>query len=55
VTVEPKLAVPDKMGSEVTVGVWLVGKVATDQMFVVPDALILVVRTVKKLPASAAT
>jgi hypothetical protein len=34
--IDPKLAVPESVGSKVTVGGWLVKEVATDQKFVVP-------------------
>jgi hypothetical protein len=53
--VEPKLAVPDSVGSEVAVGGWLVTNVVTDQMSVVSESVVLVVLAVTKLPASAST
>ena len=53
--VEPSRADPERVGSEVSVGGWLVTEVATDQTDVVPSSLVLVVRTVRNLPASAAT
>jgi hypothetical protein len=53
--VEPKLAVPDNVGSMIAVGGWLVTKVETDQIFVLPDTFVLVVRAVRKCPASSAT
>ena len=53
--VEPKLAVPDSVGSEVAVGGWLVTEVETDQISVLSSSVVLVVLAVTKLPASSAT
>ena len=49
----PKLAVPETVGSETTVGGWFVASVTDDQRFVVPRLLVFVVRAVTNLPASA--
>ena len=53
--VDPKLAVPESVGSEVSARGSFVAEVATDQRFVVPTELIFVVRAVMNLPASAET
>jgi hypothetical protein len=53
--VEPSRAVPERVGSEITVGGWLVTEVEMDQTDVVAISLVLVVRTVRNLPASAGT
>jgi hypothetical protein len=53
VIVEPKLAVPDNAGSEVTVGCWFVTEVDVDQRSAVPVLFTFEVLTVMKLPASA--
>ena len=53
--VEPQLAVPETVGSDISVGGWLVTEVEMDQTDVVPSSLVLVVRIVKNLPASAGT
>ena len=53
--VEPRLAVPERAGSEISVAGRLVTEVATDQTDAVPSSFTLVVRTVRNLPASATT
>ena len=52
---DPKLAVPESVGSEVSAGGSFVAEVATDQRSTVPALLIFVVRAVTNLPASAET
>jgi hypothetical protein len=55
VIVEPKLAVPESVGSEITLGGIPVTEVLADQRFAVPALLLFVVRAVTNLPASAET
>ena len=53
--VEPKLAVPESVGSDESANGSFVAEVATDQWFVIPIELVFVVLAVIKLPASAET
>jgi uncharacterized membrane protein YphA (DoxX/SURF4 family) len=50
--VAPRVAVPEIVGLETSVGIWLVASVATDQMDVVPAVFTFVVLAVMNLPAS---
>ena len=52
---EPKLAVPESVGLEITLGGCLVTEALADQRFTVPALLLFVVRAVMNLPASAET
>ena len=53
--VEPKMAVPERVGSEVSASGSVVTEEATDHRFVVPALFVFVVRAVMNLPASAET
>ena len=50
----PRVAVPEIVGLETGVGIWLVASVATDHMEVVPAVFTFVVLAVMNLPASVA-
>jgi hypothetical protein len=52
VIVEPKLAAPERVGSEITLGGFTVTEGLADQRLAVPKELFFVVRAVMNLPTS---
>jgi hypothetical protein len=51
-TEEPKLAIPERVGSEAMAGGWFVAPVAADQRVDIPKMFSFLVFTVMKAPAS---